>query len=414
MAEANAVQGADLASLNVSDPVLYRTDEIHQYFDRLRAEAPVHYYEDATYGPFWSITRYSDIVGVEARPDLFSSSHARGGHIINYPRLFDPNDDFGLPMFIAMDDPQHSAQRKTVAPMVAPRNLAALEDEIRSRAAAILDALPLNETFDWVERVSIELTTQVLAMLFRFPFEEREKLTYWSDMTMVESDDPEVMARRKSDLLECAARFSELWRQRSSAAPADDLISMMAHGEATKDMSELEFLGNTLLLIVGGNDTTRNSISGGVLALNQFAQEYDKLRADRSLVNSMVPEIIRWQTPLAHMARIATQDTRIRGCRIRAGERVVMWYISGNRDESKIEHAHDFRIDRANPRQHLSFGFGVHRCLGNRLAEMQLRIVWEEILQRFECVELAGTPVRTESNIIHGFTSMPVRLHAWS
>ena len=405
-------QDLALDDFDVSEPGLFETDQVHDYFARLRDEAPVHYCPQSIYGPYWSVTRYADIVAVESQPELFSSSGAVGGHMLNYNRLFDPNDDFQLPMFIAMDDPDHAVARKTVTPMVAPANLAAMQDDIRARVVGILDALPVGETFDWVERVSVELTTQVLATLFDFPFEERSKLTYWSDLTMQESDDAGEMQQRKQQLLECAEAFIQLWQQRQAQSPKLDLISMLAHGAQTRDMPPAEYLGNTLLLIVGGNDTTRNSLSAGVLALNQFPGEYDKLRANPQLISSMVPEIIRWQTPLAHMARTATADCELGGQKIRAGERVAMWYMSGNRDPRHIESPDDFIIDRQRPREHLSFGFGVHRCLGNRLAELQLRIAWEEIMKRFSRVEVVGEPRRTRSCIIHGYTELPVRLHA--
>jgi cytochrome P450 len=176
-------------------------------------------------------------------------------------------------------------------------------------------------------------------------------------------------------------------------------------------MDPQEFLGNLVLLIVGGNDTTRNSITGGVLALNENPGEYAKLRNDPSVIPNMVSEIIRWVTPLAHMRRTVIKDYVLGGQQIKAGDKVVMWYASGNRDERAIDRPDEFMIDRARARQHLSFGFGIHRCMGNRLGEMQLRILWEEIQKRFHMVEVVGDPVRVPSNFVHGFTELPVRLH---
>jgi cytochrome P450 len=277
----------------------------------------------------------------------------------------------------------------------------------------VLDGLPRNETFNWVERVSIELTTQMLATLFDFPFEDRRLLTWWSDLAtspagpgfMIESEEA-----RWVELGKCLAYFTKLWNERVNAAPGSDLISMLAHSPATRHMSPREFLGNLMLLIVGGNDTTRNSMTGGLYALHQNPAEFAKLRANAALVGSLVPEIIRWQTPLAHMRRTALQDTVLGGKQIKKGDKVVMWYLSGNRDEDAIDRASQFIIDRARPRQHLSFGFGIHRCVGNRLAEMQIRILWEEILQRFPVVEVVGPPKRVFSNFVRGFTELPVRL----
>jgi len=392
-----------LDQIDVSIGERFRTNTMWPFFERLRHEDPVHYTAESEFGPYWSITRYHDIVAVETNHAVFSS--AKGVSI------FDQQEDFTLPMFIAMDPPKHDAQRKVVSPIVSPHNLQAMEPIIRERAGKILDELPIGETFDWVDRVSIELTTQMLATLFDFPFEERRKLTYWSDLTVA---DNETMTEEevRAELMNCAFYFQNLWNVRKDAPPAGDLISMLAHGESTKDMPLMEFLGNILLLIVGGNDTTRNSITGGLVALNQYPDEFAKVRADRSLIPNMVPEIIRWQTPVAHMRRTALQDFEFGGKQIRAGDKVIMWYVSGNRDETAIENPEAFVIGRERPRQHLSFGFGIHRCVGNRLAEMQLRIVWEEILKRFAAIEIVGEPVRLKSSFLRAYRSMNVRIPA--
>jgi cytochrome P450 len=393
-----------LSDLDMSLGERFRDDTIWPFFERLRQEDPVHYCAESEFGPYWSVTRYADILTVDTTHQVFSSE---GGITIANPR-----DEFPLPMFIAMDPPKHDAQRKVVSPIVSPANLAALENIIRERTCAIFDALPIGETFDWVDRVSIELTTQMLATLFDFPWEDRRKLTRWSDVAtaseksgLIESEEA-----RQAELLECAAYFTRLWNERVNAEPGRDLISMMAHADATRDMGPMEYLGNLLLLIVGGNDTTRNSITGGLLALNQNPGEYRKLRDNPALIASMVPEIIRWQTPLAHMRRIALEDYELNGKLIRKGDKVLMWYVSGNRDETAIENADQFIIDRPRPRQHLSFGFGIHRCVGNRLAEMQLRIVWEEILKRWDFIEVVGEPRRVFSSFVKGYETLPVRI----
>jgi cytochrome P450 len=399
-----------IEEIDVADIELWRTDSHWPYFERLRKEAPVHYCTVGEFAPYWSITKYNDIMAVDTNHAVFSSDAHLGGITL---RDFD--EDFVLPMFIAMDPPKHDVQRKTVSPIVSPANLAVMEPLIRSRIAQIFDSLPIGETFDWVDRVSIELTTQMLATLFDFPWEDRRKLTRWSDIAttqpgvggLVETED-----ERRAELLECLEYFTRLWNERVNAPPAGDLISMLAHGEATRNMEPMEYLGNVILLIVGGNDTTRNSISGGVLALNQNPEQYAKLRANPALVTSMVPEIIRWQTPLAHMRRTALQDYEIGGKTIKKGDKVAMWYVSGNRDEEAIENPNAFIIDRERPRQHLSFGFGIHRCVGNRLAELQLKIVWEEILKRFDFVEVMGEPRRVPSGFVKGYETLPVRLHA--
>jgi cytochrome P450 len=403
-----AAYATPLDQIDVGDPGLFRANAHLPFFERLRREDPVHFVDSARYGPFWSITRYGDIMDVDINHQAFSSEAFLGGITIGGQG----GPDGGLPMFIAMDPPKHDAQRKVVSPIVSPSNLAVMEGLIRERAAKILDELPIGETFDWVDRVSIELTTQMLATLFDFPWEDRRKLTRWSDVTTALPGGGVVDSweQKGEELRQCWDYFTRLWNQRVNAEPKGDLISMLAHGEATRHMDPREYHGNVILLIVGGNDTTRNSISGGVVALNQNPDQYDKLRADPSLIASMVPEIIRWQTPLAHMRRTAIQDVELQGKRIRKGDKVVMWYVSGNRDETVIDNPDAFIIDRERPRQHMSFGFGIHRCVGNRLAEMQLRVIWEEILRRFPMIEVVEEPRRVFSCFVQGYETLMVRI----
>jgi cytochrome P450 len=400
-----------LDEIDVSDAELFEHDAHWGYFERLRAEDPVHYCAQSKDGPYWSVTKHADVVTVEKDPEVFSSARS----IV----LPDPEPDFPLEAgFITMDGPRHDAHRKVVQPVAAPRNLANLEPLIRQRAIEILQGVPVGETFDWVDRVSIELTTGMLATLFDFPWEERRKLTLWSDMVTA---DPEVDAsivateeERRAALLECLDVFTGLWKQREGKVGERlDFVTALANSDETRGLSPLEYLGTLILLIVGGNDTTRNSISGGVVALNQFPDQYQKLRDDPSLIPNMVSEIIRWQTPLAYMRRTATQDTELRGKRIRKGDKVAMWYVSANRDDAVFEAPNELRIDRRNARQHLSFGLGVHFCMGSRLAEMQLRVVWEEVLRRFRTVEVVGPPVRVRSSFVKGYSRLPVRVEPW-
>jgi cytochrome P450 len=395
----------DLADLDPADPELYQRQCHWDYFKRLREEDPVHFVEGGDFGPYWSVTKFKDIVFVDTHHDLFSSYPSIG--------IGETQTDFEPPMFIAMDPPRHDEQRKVVQPAVAPQRLAEMEALIRGRVVEVLDSLPVGEPFNWVDRVSIELTTRMLATLFDFPFEDRRLLTYWSD---VATSGPTVGGMRTEEerqeiLMECLEYFSKLWKERADAPPKFDFISMLSHDPSTRDMEPMEFLGNLMLLIVGGNDTTRNSMSGSVLALHKNPDQFARLKADQSLIPGMVSEVIRWQTPLAHMRRKATEDVELGGKLIKKGDRVVMWYISGNRDEEAIDNPDAFIIDRENPRNHISFGFGIHRCMGNRLAEMQLRVLWEEILRRFERVEVVGEPERVHSNFVMGYTNLPVVLH---
>ncbi|MDA1075569.1 MAG: cytochrome P450 [Proteobacteria bacterium] len=399
-----------LDRVDPSHPSLFLHGTHWKHLQRLREEDPVHYHEESMFGPYWSVTKYKDIKYVDAHHGLFSSQQQKGG--IALGGVPDREDQYSLPMFIQEDPPKHDAQRMVVAPMFSPRNLSDLGPLIRERAGMILDGLPRNEEFNWVKHVSVELTGQMLATLFDVPQEDRLKLIDWSD-TIQNLGDPEHFETPDEGfqkLFECLAYFQGFYEQRKKEPPKFDLISMLAHDESTNNMSPQELLGNVMLLIVGGNDTTRNSISGGVLALNQYPSQYQKLLQNPGLIPKMVPEIIRWQSPVAHMARTATQDTELGGKLIRKNDRVCMWYISGNRDEDAIDRANEFIIDRDNSRQHTAFGFGIHRCVGNRLAEMQLQIIWEEVLKRFPKVEVTGDPVGLASSFIHGIRELPVTL----
>jgi cytochrome P450 len=403
-----AAESMPLEAIDPANADYFVDDTVGHYFARLRRDAPVHRSVSPVFGPYWSVTRYQDIMSVDTNHAVFSSDWSLGGIT-----LTDPPEGEKLRMFIAMDPPLHDEQRKAVTPIVAPPNLATMEPLIRERTGQVLDGLPRNQTFDWVDKVSIELTTLMLATLFDFPLEDRRLLTWWSDVaTMNKAVNPNALepAERMAELGKMLEYFTRLWNERVNAAPKTDLVSMLAHGPSTRNMTPLEYMGNLVLLIVGGNDTTRNSMTGGLLALHEHPDQWARLRADPRLIDSLVPEIIRWQTPLAHMRRTAVADIEVGGKLVRKGDKVAMWYLSGNRDETAIEHPDRFIIDRKRPRQHLSFGFGIHRCVGNRLAELQLRILWEEILQRFRTIEVVGAPVRVRSTFVRGFSSLPVRI----
>jgi cytochrome P450 len=390
-------------------PRLFQDDTLWPWFERLRREEPVHYCTSAPIDPYWSVTRYNDIMHVDTNHGVYSSSSSLGGISIR-----DSQDAYEWPSFIAMDQPRHSSQRKSVSPMFTPTHLDELAVLIRQRSATVLDNLPRDETFNFVERVSVELTTQMLATMLDFPWEERHKLTRWSDVftALIKSGIIESAEQRRKEMDEFAVYFARLWNERVNSEPRNDLLSMMAHSEATRDLTTENLMGNIILLIVGGNDTTRNTMSGSVLALNENPDQYQKLRDNPALIDSMVPEVIRWQTPLAHMRRTALVDTELGGKTIRKGDRVVMWYVSGNRDEEVIDRPNEFIIDRPRPRTHLSFGFGIHRCLGMRLAELQLKIIWQEMLKRFDRIEVVGEPKRTYSSFLRGFEALPVRIPA--
>ena len=398
-----------LASIDVSDPQLYQDDIWQPLFEQLRRDDPVHYCEASLFGPYWSVTRYDDIFAVELDHETYSSSSELGGiQVADQPKGREISN------FIRMDPPGHTAQRRTVAPIVAPSNLTNFEPLIRKRTSDVLAALPRNETFDWVARVSTDLTNMMLATLFDFPWRDRAKLTWWSDVAIANVTSPDAVvhseAERYDELGRMGEYFRVLWEARADAPPTFDLISMLSHSEATRHLQPREFVGTMALLIVGGNDTTRNSMSGGLMALCENPGQFELVRARRELIPNLVSEIIRYHTPVLHMRRTARHDTELAGRRIAAGDKVVMWYISGNRDESKIDRADEFIIDRAKPRQHLAFGAGIHRCVGDRLAEQQIRILWEEILNRDLRFEITGPPQRLYSNFIRGIRTLPVRI----
>ncbi len=403
-----------LDKIDVSQPGLFQSDTWQPWFARLRKEAPVHYLADSVNGPFWSVTSHPFIKEVDTNNQVFSSE--KGGIAIVDPYVAEEGQIQGQ-SFITLDEPKHMKQRQAVAPAVAPKNLAELEPLIRERAIDILENLPVGKTFNWVQEVSIELTARMLATLFGFPYEDRKKLVYWSDLATnvpeVTGDTSIDMGQRYQELMGAAGAFYQLWAERAQEPPSFDLISMLIHNEETARMNEDPelFLGNILLLIVGGNDTTRNSISGGVVALNKYPDQYQKLRENPGLIPNMVSEMVRWQTPVIHMRRTALEDYELGGQKIKAGDKVVMWYLSGNRDESVFEDPEKLIIDRPNARAHVAFGFGVHRCMGNRLAEMQLRVLWEEIMKRFHTIEVVGGVERLPNNFIRGIKDVPVRLH---
>jgi cytochrome P450 len=402
-----AAYAEPLETLNPAQPALFQADAMWPIFERLRKEDPVHYTAESDYGAYWSITKFNDIVAIDTNHQVFSSDYTRGGITITGGTTnFEP-----LPMFIAMDPPRHDVQRKAVSPSVAPAQLHAMAPQIRERAAGILDSLPIGKEFDWVDLVSKELTAMTLATLFGAPQKDRRQITHWSDVVTalpMKGGIVETFEEKMKIFDEYNAYFVGLWNEKVNAPPQPDMISMLAHHPETRNMEPREYFGNVVLLTVGGNDTTRNTISGSILALNQNPDQYAKLRAHPELIPNMVSETIRWQTPLAHMRRTAVKDYEFEGKKIKEGDKVVMWYVSGNRDDEVIERPNDYIIDRERARHHVSFGFGIHRCVGNRVAELQLTIIWEEILKRFPEVIVTAEPKRTYSTFVKGYETLPV------
>lgn len=394
---------------DVSRAEIYSKDEWYKPFAEMRAKAPINKIAVSDYGSYWNVTTHKPIQHIEALPEIYSSDVAHGGITIAEP---DWESEFQLPMFIAMDRPKHTGQRRTVAPAFTPTEMKRVEDEIRARTGEVLDSLPWGEKFDWVDKVSIELTTGMLAILFDFPWKDRRLLTYWSDW----AGDVEISLakalddQRRGILFEMGAYFQKLWNERLNSEPGPDLLSMMIHSDAMREMDYMEFIGNLVLLIVGGNDTTRNSMSGFAYGLDQFPDERAKLQQNPDLIPNAVQELIRWQTPLAHMRRTALQDHDLFGHDIKKGDKIILWYLSANRDETVFENPDQIILDRENARRHLAFGYGIHRCVGARLAELQLRILLEEMHARRMQVNPTGKLRRVHACFVHGFREMEVEL----
>lgn len=401
------------AFTDMTHPDLYSEDRWREPFRELRAKDPVHFHEEGRFGPYWSVSTYKPIVHIEALPKIFSSSSEFGGITvagdgIAHLRSF----EIATPMFIAMDPPKHTAQRRTVAPAFTPSEIERMRAGAHQRTGELLDSLPIGETFDWVDRVSMELTTQMLALLFDFPWEERRHLTRWSDalgdVEMFHSE--ETRQARLAQAYEMATAFGQLWDSKKGKDPTGDLISIMLHSDAMAEMDEGEFMGNLILLIVGGNDTTRNSMSAFAYGLDQYPEERAKLEADPGLIANATQELIRWQTPLAHMRRTAVEDAEVEGKLIRKGDKIALWYLSANRDESVFEDGEAIRVDRENARRHLSFGYGIHRCVGARVAELQLTVLMHEMARRRLRVNVVGKPEFVPACFVHGYRRLPVEL----
>ena len=396
--------------VDVSDIALFVEDRWREPFAKLRAEMPVSWCPDSPYGGYWSVVTHDLIQEVELNHAVFSSSWDNGNIVIA-----DPPPQSNLPNFIAADPPVHTEQRRVIAPAFNPSQMATQEKVVKQRTRELFDSLPAGETFDWVEHVSIPLTIGMLCILFGFPWEERHDLKRWSDYgsnVSPETATEEYRAEWTAQMGQMLARFDEEFAKRRALPPTDDLLSRMVHSDAMGSLNPMERLANIALLIVGGNDTTRNSMSGFIEATNLYPAELERLRADRSLIPNAAQEIIRWQSPVTHMRRTAVADTVLGGQAIAKGEKVIMWYLSGNRDESLFPDAERFDVGRDNARRHVAFGHGIHRCVGARLAEIQLATLIEEIVDRGIKVEMQGPPERLPSPFLHGFVHMPVRIVA--
>jgi len=400
--------GRPLNPFDVSQDALYVQDTWREPFARLRAEMPISWREESPFGSYWSVVTHDLVQEVELRHDVFSSRWDMGNITIA-----DAVNGEGFPNFIAQDQPIHTAQRRVIAPAFSPSQMLKLDAAVKARTKELMDGLPIGETFDWVERVSIPQTLGMLCILFDMPFDEWRDIKRWSDWASGVSAENLTDEYRTEFLVqmgEMLGRFDRELEDRRGKPPSDDLLSRMVHSEAMGNMEPMERIANIALLIVGGNDTTRNSMSALVEAFDKYPDQLERLRADPSLLPNAAQEIIRWQSPVTHMRRTALEDTQLGGQTIRQGEKVVMWYISANRDEAMFPDAERFDVGRSNARRHLSFGHGIHRCVGAKLAESQIATVIAEIAERNIRIVPQGAPERLASPFLHGFTKMPVRI----
>jgi len=403
--------------------------EPHRIFKAFRETEPVAWCPEPWGGPgFWSITKYDDIQEISKLPKLFSSDQVHGGITLPSPEMIAnrQNIDAGeaaaevenpseLSQFqggrsmITMDPPEHNDNRRMVAPGFTPNTLDLLTPRIRQRATDLLDSLEGREDCEFVSAVAAELPIQMLAELFGVPQSDRHKLFQWSNL-IIGGDDPDIQLSRDelmATFMELAAYAMQLYQTRQ-AEPGEDLISMLVNTRVDGEpMSVADYLSAFILLVVAGNETTRNSISGGVLALSEYPEEKQKLLDDPGLIPGAVDEIIRWVHPVIYMRRTALEDYELRGVKIKSGDKLALWYMSGNRDEEKWSDPFTFDVTRGGPR-HLSFGYGQHLCIGWRLAEIQLRVVLEELLARYPGVHATGGVSRIRTNFLNSIKTMQV------
>ena len=405
---------ATIAAPDLKDPSLYEAGVPWDAFAELRRNDPVHWNPESDGAGFWAVTRHADIVEVSRQPLLFSSAHENGGH-----RIFNENEvgltgagesAIGIP-FISRDPPIHTRYRKFIMPALSPVRLGDIEARIRARVEALVDEIPLGETIDLVPTLAAPLPLMTLAELLGVSLDMWPKLYHWTNAFVGEDDpefrqSPEAMGATLGEFFGFAQELFDARR----ANPTDDIASLLANAEIDGvPVPFRDFVGNLILVLVGGNETTRNSLSHTVAAFSHHPERWRMIRDDRSLLKTAAPEMVRFASPVMHMRRTATDHTELSGRRIAKGDKVVLWYISGNRDDTVFERPDDFDVTRKGP-QHVGFGAGQHVCVGSRLAEMQLRVAFDILADRVSDFDVKAPPRRFRSNFINGLKNLDVAL----
>ena len=408
--------------VDLSDPSIWHNAVPKEEFARLRREAPVAWNErhDGHKG-FWAVSRYDDIVAVSGNVETFSS---RNG-VISLDD-FDSEQNDARRTLLEMDPPQHPAMRIITAPGFTPKAVSALEASVRATATELVDNVLNSNSVDMVAELSKQLPIFTLCRLLGVSPSRQDDMIRWSDM-LIGSDDPEFVDPAFADYPEEKRRMLpfghpasldafelglELARARRQT-PEGDIVTRLANGTYDgRQLTDQEYCNYFLMLVVAGNETTRHSISHGLQAFANFPEQWDRFRTENIDPKIAADEIIRWATPVHYVRRIATKDTELSGARIAAGDKVAMYYASGNRDEQHFDNPHNFIVDRT-PNQHMSFGKGgPHFCLGTHVAKLQIRVLFEEMAKRVKSIELTGPVGRLRSNHVHGIKALPARFNA--
>ena len=386
-----------------------------ELFERLRREAPIYWHEESLeFEPgFWALTKHEDIITVSKDPQTFSS--AVGGHLMTMgdPAVVDPTAVAAIVgNMIGMDPPDHQIYRKMVAPSFTPKAIRSLEDDMRLKIRELLDNVSDKGEFNFVTEISEQLPLWVLCEMMGIEESERPRIRdLVNNLTDASINaDPDKSMQVWFNYMELFKMGRDMIEERRKN-PTDDLMSVVANTKVEGGELPPELLdGFFLLMVIAGNETTRNTITGGLMALTENPEEREKLLKDPTLISNATDEMLRWVTSVIYFRRTATKDTQIRGQDIKKGDKVVMWYGSANRDEDIFENGHLFQVDRQNAKKHLAFGAGEHLCLGNRLGHMQIRILFEEMLERYPNIHSTSEPVRVPSNFLAGISELKVSI----